>query len=178
MAKKRYHVTDTDEPAVPAAGSLEDLGIDAGLVESVRFDPLCLEEEFVRTAPDVAFWNTRYAVAEEEAGMAELEKKRVEARLQLMYRQRCQDEKVKIVEKLIDSKVEMDDEMFEAKLKALRAETWRVKVKGWCQALSVRRDMLIQQGAAVREEMKGDPSLRANIAGAAALTRARRFEND
>lgn len=179
MSRKHHAAAqvEVDEPnVVPTPTStLEDLGVDAGLCEAVRFDPICLEEEFIRTGPDVAFWNTRYADAELESGKAKLERKRTEARLQLKYRAKCEDDKVKVVEKLIESMVESDEEMYEAKLSELRAEHWRVKVKGWCDALSVRRDMLVQQGAAVREEMKGDPALRANLAGASMMTRSRRF---
>lgn len=50
-----------DEPRPLAAGDAELL--EADLRDAVRVEPLALEEEFVRTPGDLAYWTARHAVA-------------------------------------------------------------------------------------------------------------------
>lgn len=129
--------------------------------DSVSIEPLALESEYVRISSDQAYWNAKLADAFKAYERAKLNRKRLEALLQLQYREEL-SQSGKVTEKVIESHVSCDPRMHTAEDEELNAEVELVQMKGVCEAVRAKREMLVSFGAHVRAEMQGDPVVRNN----------------
>ena len=156
-------------------GGAEEL--EASLREAIRVTPEALEEEFVRTPTDIAWWTARHARAIGEHLRAEAKRKRLYGFLRIRARQQLEaaaaassakadkddkkPEKGKAVtESMVDSRVEQDPEYQDALEDEIAAEVERERLKGAVAALMCKKDMLVQLGANQRAELERDPNIR------------------
>jgi hypothetical protein len=130
------------------------------LTDCVQLEPMALQEEYVRIAPDLAYWNQKFATAQETFLRAKYALDELEAKLYIEHRERLVNSGAKFTEALIDSTVRSDPRIHDARDDLVRAESDKWKMNGVVDAVRTKRDMLVSLGAHVRAEMQGDPSLR------------------
>lgn len=144
-------------------GKLNGLAVERYHAECVEIDPDGLDEEFIRTPADLAYWNERVTLAVEERERAKVERERVEGALMI------NPEFLEAIERLVGKKPNLDqlkgaiaqDAGYkEAKRREIDAEVEKTRCKGVVDALVTKRDMLISAGAHIREEMRQDLRLR------------------
>ncbi len=154
--------------AVDDIRTLHDMDVDAYLYDSVTIDPVVdLDDQFRGISAAVAYWNARYADAIEANLKAELEHKRTNAQLYMQHREDLELDKGKVTEGMVKAAVEQDQLYLETKIESIETEAHKVRMRGVCEAVSSKKDMLQSLGAKLRAEMSGDPVLRAQIADAA-----------
>ena len=132
---------------------------DAGLV---AINPVDIQSEFIRVAADLARWNEKFADATRVFRLAEYRLDTIEAHVYLHVRQIAEADGDRISEGTIRARINIDGRVKEGKETLIEAEAELLSIKGTVQALITKRDMLISLGAHLREEMKGDPSIRSN----------------
>lgn len=152
------------DPEVFRSEELEKFTID-----SVRIDPVNLNEEFCELAPRLAYWNAQLASVTEKAMTAKMEYEQEKARKLLEIREEARLEKAKVTVDEINAKVLLDDEVVDAQVVMVGADAERLRVKGIVDAIITKREMLQSLGAKLRAEMQGDPTLRAQLAGASGI---------
>lgn len=133
----------------------------AAVKDAVEIEPLALQEEFIRVPSDLAHWNERYAHTLRSYLLAKAEVKELEARLSLEYRETLE----KPTERAIETSVDADSRMVEARLRLIEAEVAKVRTDGVLEAIRAKRDALVSLGAHIRAELQGDPSLRTQARG-------------
>lgn len=126
----------------------------------ISIEPLALQEEYVRISSDLAFWNDRYANALAEERRAKLHLEELSAMLYIKYREDRTGRGEKPTEAMLKADVTTDTQMHSAEVTLLDAEVARERLRGRLEAIRTKREMLVSLGAHVREEMKGDPSIR------------------
>lgn len=122
--------------------------------------PEVLEEEFVRTPADVAYWNAQYADALEAHLRAKAHVDAEWARLYLLEKARAAAGGEKTTEALLKASVEVTAEYREALEKAIIAEAEKARAAGRVDAVRTKKDMLQSLGAKLRAEMESDPMVR------------------
>lgn len=168
------------------AKKLHDLDVDDYLAECVAIEPTALEEEFVRLPADLAYWNERYSVAYKAQLRAELDRKRVEARLYLECRETLMQAAAREAEPesgdtagtkavkrsvkapttdQIAAAVQRHPEMIAAQDRELDAEADSHHLRGVLDAVRSKKDALVSIGAQLRAEMQGDPVIRDQVRG-------------
>lgn len=146
-------------------GNVNGWEVEDALADAVRIEPVALQEEFVRLPGDLAYWGARYSDAYRAATMAELDRKRVFAKLRLSWRARLQAQgkeggSGRVTDSMVDAQVEVDDEYQGALLREAEAEVERERTKLALDAVRAKRDMLLGLGGIVRDAMRGDPQVR------------------
>lgn len=119
-----------------------------------------IQHEFMRVASDLARWNQKLAEATEAVQLAEHKLEYVEAHIYHHIRIAAQADGEKISENAIQSRIKLDDLYRAQRDTLIKASKRLLEIKGAVQAIITKRDMLISLGAHLREEMKGDPSIR------------------
>ena len=142
-------------------GDLNGTEVEDYLVASVQIEPMAMQEEYVRIAPDLAYWNDRYAKVLKSFQIAKLEVETTEARLYIQQRNAMLDEGKKPTEAQINTAVTIDPELREVKMELIMAEVEKVRIAGVCDAVRTKRDMLVSLGATMRAEYASEPSIRA-----------------
>jgi hypothetical protein len=144
---------------------IHELDVDEYLYESVRIEPLALEEEFVRMSADLAYWNQRYAAAVREHLTSKIAIERTASHLRIIHRERLTAENPKPpTESMVEAAVNTDEQMDKARAALIDAEVEKVRLAGVLDAVRTKRDMLVSLGAHVRAEMQADPSIRSDVA--------------
>lgn len=136
-----------------------DADRDRYLEESVNIDPDTLNEEFVRLPAAVAYWNKQLSDATLAANMAKLDFDREWARMFCMLRDRPVSGRAPAVEAL-KAMCDQDDDLYALQADVIVKEAERLRLRGICEAVLAKRDMIQSLGAKLREEMRGDPMLR------------------
>lgn len=150
---------------------INDLTVEDSLYEAVQIEPLALQEEFIRTPRDLAYWNERYRNANQAFLESKIELERVEARQRIWHRERLVNEGGKVTESMVDAAVAMDDELYAARMEHVKKEVEKTRVNGVLDAIRAKRDSLISIGAHVRAEMGHDPTIRGQHAARAGYSR-------
>jgi hypothetical protein len=145
--------------AIPRAESVES--ITAFLEECLEISPADLNDEFMKIPGQIAFWNERYATATYKHQTAKLHFERERARLFVALRNRPEPNTKKpppmdAISALCDD----DDDLFELAEEVARKDAERIKLKGICEAMLRKADMLQSIGAKLREEHRTDHSVR------------------
>ena len=141
--------------------AIHDMEFEEFLYESVTMDTaIDLDGEFRKISGAIAYWNARYADAIEEHLKAEMDHKQEKARLYLHWRTTLELGGGRITEAMVTAKVESDPDYIESKVKAIEAEAEKVRLRGYTDAVSAKKDMLQSLGAKLRAEMAGDPTVR------------------
>lgn len=131
------------------------------LAECLKIEPLALSEEFVRLPGDFAYWAGKYASATEDYLKAKARCEHEYARLYLLAGQQVNPATSKpYTVEALKSLVEVDDEYQAVKLAEVEAEVTLTKAKNTLEAIRTKRDMAVQLGAQVRQEMQADPLTR------------------
>jgi len=139
---------------------LGELDVEQFLHDAVQIEPLALQEEYIRVAPDLAYFNERYSRALERSMIAKLAVDQTEARLQIAVRQALLNTSQKITEALVEASVTTHEDMTTAREEQIQADVEKSRLHGVLDAIRTKRDMLVSLGAHVRSELQGDPSLR------------------
>lgn len=135
------------------------------LRQSVRIDPIALEEEYVRLPADIAFWNERYAAVYRLYLERRLIARQVEAELSREHREYLTAaNKGRVTVGEVEHEVVLDPSYQRAKASEAEAEAEVKRLYGILDALRTKRDMLISLGATIRQEKQNDPVLRAQAA--------------
>ena len=66
----------------------------------------------------------------------------------------------KATEKLIEAKAMCNPEWQKAHIALVEIEAEKTRVRGICDSIAAKKEMLISLGAHIRSEMEGDPMLR------------------
>jgi hypothetical protein len=145
MAGKRGQLPDEDEY----------------LLECLKIEPLALSEEFIRLPGDFAYWAGKYATATEDYLKAKAGCEHEYARLYLLAGQKVNPASGKpYTVEALKSLVEVEDDYQAAHLAEIEAEVTLTKAKNTLEAIRTKRDMAVQLGAQVRQEMQADPLTR------------------
>ncbi len=141
---------------------MSDPNVDQGtyLRTCIAIFPEQIEEEFVRTPADVAYWNAQYADALDAYLKAKAAADREWARLWLLVRAQLSADGAKPTEKLVDASVEVHDDWQKVQLSLIDAEVKKAQLQGHVDAVHTKRDMLQSLGAKLRVEMQSDPQVR------------------
>ncbi|WP_171492550.1 hypothetical protein [Acinetobacter brisouii] len=103
----------------------------------------------------VAYYSARYAEAESQAMTVKMKFEMLEAGLYDAYRKYFLAQGEKATEKAIENAVRMDKKWATARKLYIEARMYADTYHGFINSLRDRSSMLIQRGAATREEMKG-----------------------
>jgi hypothetical protein len=174
------------EPKAPAPLKEGDIELlEAELREAIRVEPTTLEEEFVRTGADLAWWSAKSARALGAHLRATARRKRLHGLLYIRARQELEeiaedatlvrvldDEPLKgrkpkpprerrpPTEGMVEARLEGYPEWEQAVEDEIAAEVERERLKGAVVALLARKDMVVQLGATARAEMEREPMIR------------------
>lgn len=143
------------------------------LSECTKIEPVAIDEEFIRTPSDVAFWNARFADALEVYLKAKAHMETEWARLRLLTREELLAKGEKATESAIDNNTEVRPEWAAARLTFIEAEVQKARIAGSCEAVRTKKEMLQSLGAKLRIEMGSDPMVRAEQAAASGAARGR-----
>ena len=146
---------------ITTRGNLNGIDVEDYLLDCVRIEPLAIQEEFVRCPRDLAYWNERYAHAYEEQVTSKLDLERVEGMTRIRIEAQHADAKKKVTVPTVDALVLNDDDVYNAKVRHIKAEVEVVRIKGVLDAVRAKRDMIVSIGAHIRAELAGDPTIRA-----------------
>lgn len=130
------------------------------LREAVRIDPLQLQDEYVRLPADYAFFSEVYRRKLEAHLLAEAEMKRVYAGQILLAAERIMPNGKPPTVGQQEALAEESRDYVDVKRAAIFAEADMVEARGVLEAIRTKRDMVIQMGAHVRQEMQHDPAVR------------------
>lgn len=157
--------TTTDDELTPEETAfLYDIEVDAYLLECVNLDDSDLDREFRRVSADLAYWNHRYADALRAALLGKYNVDRTKGRLALEIRAEAEDLGMKVTDKTVDAKVASHDDLHAVYIKYVDAEAEKVKLRGVCEAIAAKKDVLQSLGAKLRVEMERDPQVRRKMA--------------
>jgi hypothetical protein len=132
--------------------------------ECVDVSELALNQEFVRQSADENFWNERCAMAHKAFNDAKAHLDQLKARKQIEYREvTLPANGKKVTEASVEAYVEIDAEVIGARAKAIDAEVEYKRLWGFRDVLRGKREMILELGAQLRQEMRGDPQLRAEV---------------
>jgi hypothetical protein len=137
---------------------------DEYLAQSTRVDPSRLQEEFTRISGDYACWAARATDAEERYLRAQLTEERTRATLWIEHREALLADGERPTEELIRAHVEVSARWQAVRIRTIESEIAWKRLRGVLKAIETKRDGLISYGAIVREEMKGNPAMREEVA--------------
>lgn len=125
------------------------------LVQSVTIDDENLSSEFSRVSSDVAYWSRRLARLEADLIRAKAALKKVEADGYCFAMEHLTNATGKRpTQKYLEAYVETMPEVQEAHEAIARVTEARTEARGYVDAISAKRDMLVQLGANRRQELK------------------------
>ncbi|MEJ8025477.1 hypothetical protein WKH82_08390 [Acinetobacter baumannii] len=127
-------------------------------ITDANFDQCILDQ-----ASLMAYHSALYAQAEAQVARVKLKFETLEAGLYDAYRKRFLDMGEKVTEKAIENAVRLDKKWSKAKLLLIEAQTYADIHKGFVQSLNDRRFMLMSRGASLRDEMKGQLRVMAQV---------------
>lgn len=130
--------------------------------DAVKIEPLAMQEEFVRIPADLSYWNAQYSDLLRLYLVAKAESEHLWARVWLETREALLTDG-KATEKLIENKAMCNPEWQKAHLGLVELEAEKARVRGICDAIGAKKEMLISLGAHLRAEMDGDPMVRRDV---------------
>lgn len=141
--------------------NLHDMSVDAYLRESVVIDEIMnLDEDMRRISGDLAYWNMRFADGNKEHLLLKIEMDRLFGMLYLEHREKLELLKGKVTESMVKAAVDTDERWHDMRVQVIEAEAERIRLRGVCDAVVAKKDMLQSIGAKLRIEMSGDPTIR------------------
>lgn len=144
---------------LPDAQAAEDAEVRAALY--THPDVRMLDDECTRWSSTYGHWNERYARALDLEGTLEVEVKQFKAAAYLAHREtRGPDGKRAYSEDHIKALVDCDHMVLLRARELAHASAKRAELRGVLEALSGKRDMIVEKGATRRKEWQGDPSIR------------------
>lgn len=139
---------------------IDEVYVDADLLDVLKIDDLALDEEFIRFSRDLAYWNAKYSRAIKRHLLLQHRFEKTRARLWLETKNSAIAEGNKLTVDDLKCEVVLREEYEEAFLKMVDADVTRQKLKRDVDNLMGKKDMLQSLGAKLRTEMEGDPSVR------------------
>lgn len=137
----------------------ESLMIKAQL-DAVKIDELALDEEFIRFAGDLAYWNAVYSNAIKEYLIEKDECEIIRAKVWIRTKEKTKNDKPKPTVDDLKAMVTLDKEYKKARARLIDAEAEKESTRRFAEAMVAKRDMLQSLGAKIRVEMLGDPRIR------------------
>jgi hypothetical protein len=128
--------------------------------QCIKIEPLALEEEFVRLPGDLAYWNAQYAAAYEAYLLAEVRRDRAKFQAAAAARAALKQRDPKATEAAIEADWRRDPTFQQADLDMAYADGEKERLRGVCESLRAKREMLVSLGAHIRAEMGMDPTIR------------------
>jgi hypothetical protein len=134
-------------------------------LEAISINDFDLHNELVKYPGELAYWNARYSDAIEEYLLAKHEYEIVKARIYLTIKTERTLKAKKSKSKPptgddMKALVPDDVEYQEVHMDLIETEIEKEKCRRFAEAMVAKGDMLRSLGAKLREEMKGDPSVR------------------
>jgi len=137
------------------------------LRESVEMDDVTqLDDAMRRLSGDLSYWNNQYAQSHKKFNRLKVETDKLHGRMYMMHRASLMNEHGKATEPMIKAAVDMDEDYHDIKIELVDAEAEKIRLKGVCESVVAKKDMLQSIGAKLRIEMGHDPSIR-NMAASA-----------
>ncbi len=131
--------------------------------DCVSIQPEDLDSEFCRVAADIAYWNAQYADANRSYLFAKIEADRVRGMLYFEHREALELMGKKVTEAQVGALVDTDPRQIDARTDLVETEARKVRLRGVCDAVIAKKDMIQSLGAKLRAEMAGDPTLRRDM---------------
>ena len=122
-------------------------------INEVKINAEDLPTEFQKQASLFWKYSELLGIAEGEEKNAKMELEKTEARLFLSYREYYESQNKKYNNDILNASVRNDKEYIEAQKKYIEAQKNKILARLRLDALSQRKDMLVQLGAAHRAEM-------------------------
>lgn len=119
-----------------------------------------LQEDFIRYAPDLAWWLERQADAKREVALVALDVEEQLGNADGAVRDELARGGGKVTEDAVKAGVKKHAPLLAAKKLLIDAEHFEGRVRAVVDALKAKRDMLVGLGATFRAEMQSDPSIR------------------
>jgi hypothetical protein len=172
---------------------LYDVEVEAVFKDSVTLNDVALDEEFVRIAADVGYWNARYADALKEHLLAEhtvkLERDRamIEVRAQLRAHAAAASAPVEgkrtkaakdVTESEVKTYVSLREDIIALELDAIAKEVEKEKMRRFADSVAVKKDALQSLGARLRIEMERDSAVRRRYSSSREAARDRQGGDD
>lgn len=146
--------------------------------DTVKVDPLTLDDEFARIASDLAYWSARFAAVLKRHLVSKARRKRIHAELYLEIKNTPPDDGKRVTEDGVKAQIEVHERYQEAVENEIDAEVERERLYGVTEALRAKKDALISLGANRRAEMDGNPRIRSEHRGARDVEATRRDADD
>ena len=140
----------TDQLPLPGMGEMPT-DVVKFLSESVHIDYLDLKAEFIKVPSQTSYWNAQFADAHKAYLVAKILDKQVFAALWSGGEGRVDD---------IKAEIENSMKMKTSRARLIEAEYERERLKGVCEAVRTKKEMLISLGAHVRAEMDNEPRIK------------------
>lgn len=135
---------------------------DTFLRQSLEIEPDQLNKEFIRVPGQLAYWNGQYAEAYKAAGLAKINYDRAWAQLYCALKAQQEGSKKPFTVDHLKALVDNDEDLHNLQMEVVIAEAEKLRLRGICEAVAAKKDMVQSLGAKFREEMRGDPMLRSN----------------
>jgi hypothetical protein len=124
--------------------------------EATSIDNNQLNEEFIRLPSDLSYFSNLYAEACDASARAKLLKEMAEAAV--VQELRSTNDKINV--DMVKALVTLDETVEASRRNLITAETNEVRLKGVCDAIRAKKDMLVSIGANIRAESEGSPLIR------------------
>lgn len=145
---------------------LVDIEVDDYLLASVAVDEIAeLDGEMRKVPSDLCYWNSRYATAHKDHLISKVDLDRMKARLGIEHRERLNLTEKKVTESMVEAAIDTDERYIDARIATIEADSERLRVRGVCEAVAAKKDMLQSIGAKLRLEMAADPTVRDMVTG-------------
>lgn len=140
---------------------IHDMQVDSYLRESVMIDEVVtIDDDMRRISGDLAYWNSKYADVNKELLLLKVEMDRLAGMLYLEHRESLELMKGKVTEGMVKSAVDTDERWHDMRIQVVEAEAEKIRIRGICDAVCTKKDMLQSIGAKLRIEMQGDAIVR------------------
>jgi hypothetical protein len=140
--------------------NIHDLDVTQYLYDCVNINDLDLDREMRQVSADLVYWNHRFGDAVKAALNTKLQAKMASAQAwQDALAFLVNSNASKTSEKAIEARANLDPVWVKAKEKEADAEADQARLRGICDAVAGKRDMLRSLAAKLRKEMETDPSV-------------------
>lgn len=126
--------------------------------QATSIDANSINDEFVRTPSDLAYFNSLYADAYRDWQLAKMHTEQVYGNLTVQLRERLKAINPKTTVSEVESTVTTHPEYTDIRNVELSLEVDKVRLTGICEAIRCKKEMLISLGAHIRFE--GEFSIR------------------
>jgi hypothetical protein len=128
----------------------------AVFLEDVQFSDIDLDGAIREQASLFARYSTMHAEAAEQASSKKVLYEAIRARAAKTFREEAAKASTKVTDSLIEQEVTLNAQVLQARLEMIQADGILDLCKNALKAFEQRRDMLIQRGSSIREELKGE----------------------